>query len=226
MLIREPKLYLVGVPHCRREQIRRFLADHGHTGSNFQRHHEEDADQLVALGGRLCYDSFSRGRKASEYLPHILEQGHFSVLEHAQFSVLFAGVSRSLTHEFVRHRHFGYSEQSQRYVLVPPNFVVPPLLPESFVEGWHQEQVRRYDAYLAEIDRCVASGLSRKEAHGVARSWLPESCETRILVSGNLRAWREMATKRVSPAAEAEIRRAVAMALDRIRLYTECLEEV
>src|ERR687886_481158 len=47
---------------------------------------------------------------------HILEVGHGSVLEHAVWNLIFTGVSRSLTHELVRHRHMGYSQLSQRYV--------------------------------------------------------------------------------------------------------------
>ena len=50
------------------------------------------------------------------YLRHIIDVGHFSVLEHASVSFYITGVSRSFTHELIRHRHFSYSQLSQRYV--------------------------------------------------------------------------------------------------------------
>jgi thymidylate synthase (FAD) len=80
---------------------------------------DSDADNLCELAGRVCYDSFKTPRPGGNaaYLRHILESGHGSVLEHANWTFLFTGVSRSLTHELVRHRAgFSYSQESQRYV--------------------------------------------------------------------------------------------------------------
>lgn len=78
-----------------------------------------DADLLPEIAGRLCYMSFGKkaGNKGPSYLKHILQVGHGSVLEHASFTVLLEGISRSLTHELVRHRAgCAYSQLSQRYV--------------------------------------------------------------------------------------------------------------
>ena len=69
--------------------------------------------------GRVCYMSFAKPRPGGNhaYLNHILEVGHGSVLEHAVWCLVITGVSRSLTHELVRHRAgFSYSQLSQRYV--------------------------------------------------------------------------------------------------------------
>jgi len=89
-----------------------------------------DGEQLAEFAGRLCYMSQHNPakRETREYLENIKKQGHGSVLEHANYSLLFEGVSRSLTHELVRHRAgFAYSQLSQRYVdESEASFVVPP----------------------------------------------------------------------------------------------------
>ena len=84
---------------------------------------DTDADggqALVEFAGRACYQSWSkpnpRTATNASYISHIVEVGHFSVLEHASVSFYITGVSRSCTHELIRHRHFSYSQLSQRYV--------------------------------------------------------------------------------------------------------------
>ena len=73
---------------------------------------------LAEFAGRACYQSWHKPnpdtRTNHGYLGHILEVGHESVLEHGTVSVYITGISRSLTHELVRHRHFSYSQESQR----------------------------------------------------------------------------------------------------------------
>src|SRR5256885_14285742 len=89
-----------------------------------------DGERLSEFAGRLCYMSQANPAKrpTREYLDNIKKQGHGSVLEHANYSLLLEGVSRSLTHELVRHRAgFAYSQLSQRYVdESEANFVIPP----------------------------------------------------------------------------------------------------
>jgi len=91
-----------------------------------------DGERLAEFAGRLCYMSQRNPaqRSTREYLVNILKQGHGSVLEHANYSLLIEGVSRSLTHELVRHRAgFAYSQLSQRYVdESEASFVVPPAI--------------------------------------------------------------------------------------------------
>ena len=91
-----------------------------------------DGEQLAEFAGRLCYMSQHNPakRETREYLENIKKQGHGSVLEHANYSLLLEGVSRSLTHELVRHRAgFAYSQLSQRYVdESQASFVVPPAI--------------------------------------------------------------------------------------------------
>ena len=78
-----------------------------------------DGERLAEFAGRLCYMSQKNpaNRTTRDYLENIKKQGHGSVLEHANYSLLLEGISRSLTHELVRHRAgFAYSQLSQRYV--------------------------------------------------------------------------------------------------------------
>ena len=80
----------------------------------------DGGEALAEFAGRACYQSWSKPnpRTATNagYLRHILEVGHLSVLEHGSVTFYLTGVSRSLTHELIRHRHFSYSQLSQRYV--------------------------------------------------------------------------------------------------------------
>src|SRR5436190_19596944 len=114
-ILREPTVYLVGRQAVDQAEIDRFLTDHG---VSWQTDTEVAGEHLVEVAGRVCYMSFARPRPGGNeaYLKHILEVGHGSVLEHAVWSFLFVGVSRSLTHELIRHRHQSYSQLSQRYV--------------------------------------------------------------------------------------------------------------
>lgn len=96
-----------------------FLKDHAAAYDPHARGAASDAEKIPELAGRLCYMSFERPRPGGNraYLEHILQTAHGSVLEHASWGFIFTGVSRSLTHELVRHRAgFAYSQLSQRYV--------------------------------------------------------------------------------------------------------------
>lgn len=183
------------------------------------------ADELAEMAGRLCYLSWDRPNPATAtnqgYLENIISQQHFSVLEHASATFYIDGVSRNFTHELIRHRHLSFSEVSQRYVDVSTfPFVVHPGLqkiwemdtaPDSEY-GWnvgeeflseHESAVESYDIAMAAFSKL---STPRKEARQAARHILPGGLETKILVSGNMRAWREVLQKRLSPTADAEFR--------------------
>ncbi len=175
---------------------------------------------LAEFAGRACYQSWSKPNPATAtnagYLRHILDVGHLSVLEHATVTMYITGVSRSLTHELVRHRHFSYSQLSQRYVpahgtaVVEPDVIAEdPRLHELFTEA----TATALDAYgkllegLAKHFADVAVPTSRrKQARQAARAVLPNATETRIVVTGNYRAWRHFIAMRASEAADTEIR--------------------
>jgi thymidylate synthase (FAD) len=179
-----------------------------------------DGERLAEFAGRLCYMSQHNPAKRTtrDYLENIKKQGHGSVLEHANYSLLLEGVSRSLTHELVRHRAgFAYSQLSQRYVdESEASFVVPlAIAGDEALEGAWRSQIESaqstYVALVAHLmerygwvtDRVHRRKMAREAARGV----LPNSTETKIVVTGNARAWRTMLELRSSEGAELEIRR-------------------
>ncbi len=179
-----------------------------------------DGERLAEFAGRLCYMSQRNpaSRSTREYLENIKRQGHGSVLEHANYSLLLEGVSRSLTHELVRHRAgFAYSQLSQRYVdESEANFVVPPAMlgDDALVGAWQAQIDAAQAAYVALVGELmtryqwVADRVHRRKmAREAARGVLPNSTETKIVVTGNARAWRTMLELRSSEGAELEIRR-------------------
>ena len=197
-----------------------------------------DAETLTVYAGRSCYESWSRPnektREDKDYLRRTLfEQGHFSILEHASATFYLTGVSRALLAEITRHRHLSFSVMSQRFVdESEANIVIPPAvrrsnarvtyasedfrddlagdIPEA-LEWWGQEAVWDYETI---VDALAAEGLARKEARGAARALLPNMTETKIVVTGNLRAWHEVIERRTAPDADAEFQQVASMIRD------------
>lgn len=172
-----------------------------------------DSEVLIEFAGRTCYRSFSRPNPAtsdpSSYIDRLVRNGHLSVLEHAGFTIAALGVSRSLTHELVRHRHLSFSQLSQRYVLPSPKFVVPPLFEGNaeaiqVLENHYRSSLEAYYR-LSEIAKSRAG--STKQVREAARSVLPNCTETDIIVSGNHRAWREFLQKRLCSEADREMQK-------------------
>ena len=184
---------------------------------------ETDADggqALVEFAGRACYQSWSkpnpRTATNASYISHIIEVGHFSVLEHASASFYISGVSRSCAHELIRHRHFSYSQLSQRYVHDDARVVLPPGLEDDpelrqVVLAAADASRSAYEHLLSELETRFADApnavLRRKQARQAARAVLPNDTETRIVVTGNYRAWRHFIAMRGSEHADTEIRR-------------------
>ena len=179
-----------------------------------------DGERLAEFAGRLCYMSQHNpaSRSTRDYLENIKKQGHGSVLEHANYSLLLEGISRSLTHELVRHRAgFAYSQLSQRYVdESEASFVVPPAIAgdETLEGAWRSQIESAQTTYVALVAQLmerygwVADRVHRRKmAREAARGVLPNSTETKIVVTGNARAWRTMLELRSSEGAELEIRR-------------------
>lgn len=196
-------------------------------------HSDSDvAGEVVAeFAGRLCYLSFGedaglegghktiQGRTSNEsYLGNILQVKHGSVLEHAVWTLLLEGVSRSLTHELIRHRAgFGFSQLSQRYVDESEiAFVLPPEISDGSraFEIWSETCEQSLDGYRALLDELTdqvgdhgPATMRKKRARQAARAVLPNSAETKIVVTGNARAWRHFMESRGSGSADLEIRR-------------------
>ncbi|HEY5546133.1 MAG TPA: FAD-dependent thymidylate synthase [Gemmatimonadaceae bacterium] len=187
-----------------------------------------DGERLAEFAGRLCYMSQRNpaSRSTADYLENIKKQAHGSVLEHANYSLLLEGVSRSLTHELVRHRAgFAYSQLSQRYVDESvADFVVPPAIigDEALEARWQTQMEDAQRTYVALVEQLmeryawVADRVHRRKmAREAARGVLPNSTETKIVVTANVRAWRTMLELRAGEGAELEIRR-LAVAVIRI----------
>ena len=199
---------------------------------------DSDGGQALAeFAGRACYQSWKKPNPATAtnagYLRHILEVGHLSVLEHGSVSFYITGISRSLTHELIRHRHFSYSQLSQRYVperdaaVVEPDVIADdPELHARFVAAT-EAAAEAYTELLAGLERKFAdepnATLRRKQARQAARAVLPNATETRIVVTGNYRAWRHFIAMRASEAADVEIR---ALAVECLRQLQKAAENV
>jgi thymidylate synthase (FAD) len=179
-----------------------------------------DGERIAEFAGRLCYMSQHNpaGRTTAEYLGNILKQGHGSVFEHAQYVLLVEGISRSCSHELVRHRAgFGYSQLSQRYVDEShAAFVMPPALQgdAALERAWTSQMESAQAAYVSAVEGLMAKYEwvadrihRRKMAREAARSVLPNATEVKIVVSANVRAWRTMLELRLGEGAEQEIRR-------------------
>lgn len=171
-------------------------------------------EDVAVFAGRACYASWSKPNPKTAdtkgYLGHIIEAEHFNVMRHAVVTVYIQGVSRSLTHELVRH-HVGidFSQLSQRYVdTAEMDYVIPPAMREdnylqsSLANAWELAKID----YETAVKRLEAAGKTRKQAREAARAFLPNCTETKIVVTANLQAWRNFIAQRGGAAADAEIR--------------------
>lgn len=183
--------------------------------------------QLCKVAGQLCYMSFGRKRSynadAGRYFDNLKSSGHGSVFEHANFSLLLYGISRSLTHELVRHRAgFAFSQQSQRYIsgrmlrfVERPEYIIDEALHARFLQRIDRASAE-YSAITERILEMQHAGTQllsaeertdlRKKVQQTARSVLPNETEAPIVVTGNARAWRHVISMRASAHAETEIR--------------------
>jgi thymidylate synthase (FAD) len=185
-----------------------------------------DSSQLCKTAGQTCYMSFGIKRttneNAAKYFERLTSAGHGSVLEHSNFSFLLYGISRSVTHELVRHRHLGFSQVSQRYVsgsvlrfVERPEYQSDERLHRLFEER-ADGVAAGYEAmanHLLERQEGGASMLSadyktdaRKKVQQTARSLLPNETEAPMVCTGNVRALRHVVEMRADAHAESEIR--------------------
>lgn len=228
-IIREPMAYIVGRQTVDDANLTQFLHDHG---VEWESDSEVPAEVLSETAGRLCFMSYSRPRPGGNaaYLGHIKEAGHGSVLEHSVWNILITGVSRSLTHELVRHRAgISPSQLSQRYVdesvaeYVEPDIIAgDPELHAIWVEAVERTHAA-YVTLVNKLDLLLSPGSRynderhpqavtgvverRKAARQAARSVLPNATETKIFITANGRALRHLLEQRGSRHAEPEIRK-------------------
>lgn len=232
--VTEPECVLVGKPIIEVDGVMKFLEEHDFVWpeltdkiKSMMSLGDDDGEWLVEMAGRNCYQSWAKwgetikGRSHEDHIRHLIEIGHGSCLEHATFNFVIWNISRSCSHELVRHRIASYSQLSQRYVdSSNVSFVVPPAIqelaktdPEAY-KMWveHCERSRQlYEELTTRLSNMygdIESKLERrKKARQAARSVLPNATETKIFVTMNARAIRHFIELRGSPSADVEIRK-------------------
>lgn len=178
-----------------------------------------DAERLCAAAARSCYspdpaseilEEVEEG-KAGTFIDKVVGMGHHSVIEHASYTFSLEGVSRSLTHQLVRHRIASYSQQSQRYVsLLEPDYVIPGTIeadPEAN-KVFQEAMENAWEAYQK---------LSTMVPVEDARYVLPNACATNIVVTMNARELWHFFTLRTCRRAQQEIRTAAELMLKEVR---------
>jgi thymidylate synthase (FAD) len=128
-------------------------------------------------------------------------------------------VSRALLAELTRHRHLSFSVVSQRYVDYSGTApVVPPAVQGTEAENLvHYAYANARGVYVALVGQLVDQGLGRKAAREAARAVLPNAAPVDMVVTGNLRAWRDVLGKRHSKHADAEIQELARLILGHLR---------
>jgi thymidylate synthase (FAD) len=196
--------------------------------------HTPEPEKIVASAAKLCYskvgvdeimDNLSE-EKAEKFLDMLMDLGHESPIEHVSFTFAVEGVSRTLTHQLVRHRLASYSQQSQRYVrleqfqyIIPTSIEAIPEAKELFIKTM-EEQQRAYDELSAMLlekhtQRLIAEGhdekkavrLAEKMAIEDARYVFPNACETKIVITMNARSLMNFFRHRCCNRAQWEIRK-------------------
>ena len=223
--IKEPRVYLVTRPSVDWQQVTRFLGDEGlPPPPESVRAGSDESSAVVEISARLCYMSFGKGRRdIAEFIKNLLSSKDGSVFEHVNYGFVFTGVSRSLSHELVRHRAgFAYSQRSQRYVDETDSaFVLPPAFAQSdetlqaaktiLLEALQRASVS-YKDLAAALERALPREMFpattdwRKAIRQAARAVLPNATETKIFVTANVRAWRHFIEMRAASFADWEIR--------------------
>jgi thymidylate synthase (FAD) len=207
--------------------------------------HTPDAEKLIATAAKLCYSSSDieslrdglTEDKIASFIDMLASIGHESVMEHVSFTFGVEGISRACSHQLVRHRIASYSQKSQRYVNENGfEFITPPAIEEI------PEAKSEYDRMIAEItesyeklaailtekhtaefvsqgmDEKTARSKASKMANEDARFILPNACETKIVVTMNVRSLFNFFRHRCCNRAQWEIR---AVANEMLR---QCLE--
>lgn len=240
--VTEPEVVLVGKPIMEIDGVMKFLNEHGYSWPELESKLEsmialgdDDGEWIIEIGGRMCYQSWpkrdekAKGRNHDDHVKHLIEIGHGSCLEHATLNFAIWNISRSCSHELVRHRISSFSQLSQRYVdSSNVSFIVPQAMQElkktdpDTYRTWIEHCERSRQLYeelttkLSDMYQDIESNLERrKKARQAARSVLPNAAETKILVTMNGRAVRHFIEMRASAPADLEIRK-LAMKIFRI----------
>lgn len=182
-------------------------------------------EKVVATAAKLCYSPVGieemsndlSDEKVNKFLDMLMSYGHESPIEHVSFTFAAEGVSRSLTHQLVRHRIASYSQQSQRYVKLDQfQYIIPPEIDKDknirnvFIESMENSQ-KAYDKICNTLEeRYISEGMKRKQAEKKSiedsRYVFPNACETKIIFTMNARTLMNFFRHRCCTRAQWEIR--------------------
>ncbi len=186
-------------------------------------------EETVALGAKLCYSGAKIEelqnrislKDQSSFVTRLMEMGHESVFEHASFTFGIEGVSRVLLAQLTRHRIASFSVQSQRYVSYDQGFgyIIPPAIRDLGTDAVkkYAQQMQTLEQWYTDWQREL--GAKGEKSNEDARFILPGACETRILMTMNVRELRHFFSLRMCNRAQWEIR---ALANE---MYLLCLKE-
>jgi len=177
--------------------------------------------------GRVCYKSEAKitDTSAEKFVAGIIERGHEAVLEHCSFTAKFI-CDRGVSHEIVRHRLASYCQESTRYcnyskggleiTVIEPCFLNPNSDEWFFWEAACRASEKAYFDLLS-------CGCSPQEA----RSVLPNSLKTEVVMTANLREWRHFLKLRCSKAAHPQMRELALILLEKVRaLIPVCFDDI
>lgn len=203
-----------------------------------------EGEKLIASAAKLCYSSIGiteiednlNENKVNSFLNMLMDLGHQSPIEHISFTFGVEGVSRTLTHQLVRHRIASYSQQSQRYVkldqfeyIIPPNIEKNPKAKEKFIKAMEEDQryydeitnilfENHYNKYISQgVKEKEAKNKAEKEAIEDARYVFPNACETKIVFTMNARTLINFFKLRCCNRAQWEIRQLATQMLKKVR---------
>ena len=179
--------------------------------------HTPVPEELIALAAKLCYSRSTISglqekiseKDQSDFIRKLMDMGHESVMEHVSFTFGVEGVSRVLLAQLTRHRIASFSVQSQRYVSYENGFGY--IMPDSIAE-LGEEAVKKYHEQMATIERWYVDwqrqlGNKGEKSNEDARFVLPNACETRIMVTMNVRELLHFFSLRMCRRAQWEIRK-------------------
>lgn len=180
----------------------------------------EEILKKLELCGRVCYKSEDKitPESAIKFISNIVKRGHESVIEHFSFSVKFI-VDRGVSHEIVRHRLASYSQESTRYCNYAKgdfNSEITVIEPGFFAPG-----TEAYTEWMMAMEMCEEQYFNLLNLGATAeqaRSVLPNSLKTEIIMTANIREWRHFLKLRTSKAAHPQIREVAKMLLDELTL--------
>lgn len=203
-----------------------------------------EGEKLIASAAKLCYSRVGIGEieesldteNVESFLSLLMNLNHESPIEHISFTFGVEGISRTLSHQLVRHRIASYSQQSQRYVkLTQFEYIVPPAIEKNekarniFLKAMEEDQ-RHYneivnllqkDYYKEYIDKNMsereAKSKAEKKSIEDARYIFPNACETKIVFTMNARSLLNFFKLRTCNRAQWEIREMAILMLKRVK---------